>query len=200
MIKTPLALLAASAMLMTCDNDARAAENAPLKMTVTCSDDVSRGMMVLANPPKVNCKDLEMMQKFIGTGFEIGPFESHTQVVESINRMLGRMERRSKSADKVAAACPVVAGTLTVAGNQKVASNDSGSWTNISRQAVNVPGVSRVDSWKAGVRSHDLDDFDSKRSAAFREMEARESTCKGTVNLNDILSGKCGNAKIKVEE
>ena len=191
MIKTPLALLAASAMLMTCDNDARAAEKAPLKMTVTCSDDVSRGMMVLANPPKVNCKDLEMMQKFIGTGFEIGPFESHTQVVESINRMLGRMERRSKSADKVAAACPIVAGTLA---------NDNGSWTNISRQAVNVPGVSRVDSWKAGVRSHDLDDFDSKRSAAFREMEARESTCKGTVNLNDILSGKCGNAKIKVEE
>ena len=191
MIKTPLALLAASAMLMTCDNDARAAEKAPLKMTVTCSDDVSRGMMVLANPPKVNCKDLEMMQKFIGTGFEIGPFESHTQVAESINRMLGRMERRSKSADKVAAACPVVAGTLA---------NDNGSWTNISRQAVNVPGVSRVDSWKAGVRSHDLDDFDSKRSAAFREMEARESTCKGTVNLNDILSGKCGNAKIKVEE
>jgi hypothetical protein len=160
-------------------------------MTVTCSDDVSRGMMVLANPPKVNCKDLEMMQKFIGTGFEIGPFESHTQVAESINRMLGRMERRSKSADKVAAACPIVAGTLA---------NDNGSWTNISRQAVNVPGVSRVDSWKAGVRSHDLDDFDSKRSAAFREMEARESTCKGTVNLNDILSGKCGNAKIKVEE
>jgi hypothetical protein len=191
MIKTPLALLAASAMLMTCDNDARAAENAPLKMTVTCSDDVSRGMMVLANPPKVNCKDLEMMQKFIGTGFEIGPFESHTQVVESINRMLGRMERRSKSADKVAAACPVVAGTLA---------NDNGSWTNINRLAVNVPGVSRVDSWKAGVRSHDLDDFDSKRSAAFREMEARESTCQGTVNLNDILSGKCGNAKIKVEE
>ena len=191
MIKTPLALLAASAMLMTCENDARAAEKAPLKMTVTCSDDVSRGMMVLANPPKVNCKDLEMMQKFIGTGFEIGPFESHTQVAESINRMLGRMERRSKSADKVAAACPVVAGTLA---------NDNGSWTNISRQAVNVPGVSRVDSWKAGVRSHDLDDFDSKRSAAFREMEARESTCKGTVNLNDILSGKCGNAKIKVEE
>ena len=191
MIKTPLALLAASAMLMTCENDARAAEKAPLKMTVTCSDDVSRGMMVLANPPKVNCKDLEMMQKFIGTGFEIGPFESHTQVAESINRMLGRMERRSKSADKVAAACPIVAGTLA---------NDNGSWTNISRQAVNVPGVSRVDSWKAGVRSHDLDDFDSKRSAAFREMEARESTCKGTVNLNDILSGKCGNAKIKVEE
>ena len=191
MIKTPLALLAASAMLMTCDNDARAAEKAPLKMTVTCSDDVSRGMMVLTNPPKVNCKDLEMMQKFIGTGFEIGPFESHTQVAESINRMLGRMERRSKSADKVAAACPIVAGTLA---------NDNGSWTNISRQAVNVPGVSRVDSWKAGVRSHDLDDFDSKRSAAFREMEARESTCKGTVNLNDILSGKCGNAKIKVEE
>jgi len=191
MIKTPLALLAASAMLMTCDNDARAAEKAPLKMTVTCSDDVSRGMMVLANPPKVNCKDLEMMQKFIGTGFEIGPFESHTQVVESINRMLGRMERRSKSADKVAAACPVVAGTLA---------NDNGSWTNINRLAVNVPGVSRVDSWKAGVRSHDLDDFDSKRSAAFREMEARESTCQGTVNLNDILSGKCGNVKIKVEE
>ena len=71
------------------------------------------------------------------------------------------------------------------------------SWVNIN----NLPGTKRVEAWKAGVKSHDLDDFGDKRSAAFREIEERNSSpCKGHVNLNDILSGKCGNVKIKVEE
>ncbi len=178
-MKTPLVLLTVlSGTWVTCDTDARAAEKAPLTMTVTCSDKVNPGTMVLSKPPKVNCKDLKMMQKFIGTGFEIGPFESHTQVVESINKMLVKIERRSKSQ-----------------GTDKVASNNK-SWTNIN----SLPGMNRVNAFKAGVRSHDVDDFDSKRSAAFREIEARETTCSGVVNLNDILSGKCGDVKIKVEE
>ena len=182
-MKIPMALMATSAMLMTCDvDDARAAEKVPLTMTITCSDKVSPGTLILSNPPKANCKDLKMMGKFVGTGFKIGPFKSHQKVVESINKMLVRIEHRGK--------------TLT---NDKVASvpQNNGSWTNINQ----LPGMGRVEAWKAGVKSHDLDDFGDKRSAAFREIEERNSSpCKGHVNLNDILSGKCGNVKIKVKD
>jgi hypothetical protein len=192
MNKMSLVLLAAvSGTWVTCEANAEETKKAPLTMTITCSDDVSPGTMVLSKPPKVNCKDLKMMTRFVGTGFEIGPFESHQLVVESINKMLIRIERRSKSQ-----------------GTDKVASDNNGSWTNFNNLTGPppmttepfVPGVNRVNAFKAGVRSHDVDDFDSKRSAAFREIEARETTCSGIVNINDILSGKCGDVKIKVEE
>ena len=170
-----------STMWVTCDAVAET-KTVPLTMTITCSDKVDPGMMILSNPPKVNCKDLKMMNRFVGTGFEVGPFNDHKKVVDSINKMIVKMERKGKETNDQVASVP---------------DNKGGSWVNIN----NLPGTKRVEAWKAGVKSHDLDDFGDKRSAAFREIEERNSSpCKGHVNLNDILSGKCGNVKIKVEE
>ena len=85
-MKTPLIMLTAmSTMWVTCDAVAET-KPVPLTMTITCSDKVDPGMMILSNPPKVNCKDLKMMNRFVGTGFEVGPFNDHKKVVDFINK------------------------------------------------------------------------------------------------------------------
>ena len=42
-------------------------------ITIVCSDDVEKGVIVLSDPPKMSCKDYDSAIGFVGSGFSIGP-------------------------------------------------------------------------------------------------------------------------------
>ena len=43
----------------------------PKTITVTCSDRVSPGTVVLSNPPKFSCADYDVVNRVIGTGISV---------------------------------------------------------------------------------------------------------------------------------
>ena len=45
----------------------------PKTITVTCSDRVRPGTVVLSNPPKFSCADYDVVKRIIGTGITVGP-------------------------------------------------------------------------------------------------------------------------------
>ena len=56
-------------------------------ISVKCGDYVQRGTVKLANPPVMNCTDLELLQKYLGSGITVGPdskVEELVSVIESI--------------------------------------------------------------------------------------------------------------------
>ena len=42
-------------------------------ITIVCSDDVEKGVIVLSDPPKMSCEDYDSAIGFVGSGFSIGP-------------------------------------------------------------------------------------------------------------------------------
>ena len=42
-------------------------------ITIVCSDDVEKGVIVLTNPPKMSCEDYDSAIGWVGSGFSIGP-------------------------------------------------------------------------------------------------------------------------------
>ena len=144
----------------------------PKTLTVTCSDNVQPGTVVLSNPPKLSCADYDVVNRVIGTGITVGPDTKVSQILHAVRRM----ETPSR----------------TVVRNE-------------SRQELWVPPVQNSS-------RQSLDDFD-KRFPGFsrnqtwfentdRELLTRRSeteNCSGWVSLSDVINGKCGDARIRVE-
>ena len=150
----------------------------PNTNTVTCSDRVQPGTVVLSNPPKFSCADYDVVKRVIGTGITVGP----DMRVSRILRAIRRVERPSRRAP-----------TTTVATN--------GNWKDIIRPTDNRPPSYWQDGYRKGAWQP-LDDFDKRFPGMNRNrawFEKRGSThCTGYVNINDLLSGKCKDGKVLV--
>ena len=150
----------------------------PKTITVTCSDRVQPGTVVLSNPPKFSCADYDVVKRVIGTGITIGPDAR----VSSILRAVRRVERPSRRTPP----------PTTVATN--------GNWKDI-RPTDNRPQSYWQDGYRKGAWQP-LDDFDKRFPGMHRNrawFEKKGSTdCTGYVNINDLLSGKCKDAKVMV--
>ena len=109
----------------------------PKTITVTCSDRVQPGTVVLSNPPKFSCADYDVVKRVIGTGITIGPDAR----VSSILRAVRRVERPSRRTP-----------TTTVATN--------GNWKDI-RPTDNRPPSYWQDGYRKGAWQP-LDDFDKR--------------------------------------
>ena len=149
----------------------------PKTITVTCSDRVQPGTVVLSNPPKFSCADYDVVKRVIGTGITIGPDAR----VSSILRAVRRAEKPTRR-------------TPTT-----VARNDS--WKDINPTTDNRPPSYWQDGYRKGAWQP-LDDFDKRFPGMNRNrawFEKNEGTnCTGMVNINDLLSGKCKNARVRV--
>ena len=149
----------------------------PKTITVTCSDRVQPGTVVLSNPPKFSCADYDVVKRVIGTGITIGPDAR----VSSILRAVRRAEKPTRR-------------TPTT-----VARNDS--WKDINPTTDNRPPSYWQDGYRKGAWQP-LDDFDKRFPGMNRNrawFEKRGSTnCTGMVNISDLLSGKCKGAKVRV--
>ena len=53
-------------------------------ISVKCGDYVQRGTVKLANPPVMNCADLELVQKYLGSGITVGPDSKVEELVAAI--------------------------------------------------------------------------------------------------------------------
>ena len=133
-------------------------------ITLTCSNDVEPGTLVLTNPPKVNCDDFETVKNVIGMGITVGP-----------NSDVTRMIREARRAEQV-----------------KVNSvqNDDDMTRSVAKRIELNPLNRGV--WQP------LDDFDKRFPGSNRNREWFETDCTGWVNLNDVIKGKCGDARVRV--
>ena len=133
-------------------------------ITLTCSNDVEPGTLVLTNPPKVNCDDFETVKNVIGMGITVGP-----------NADVTRMIQEARKAEQV-----------------KVNSvqNDDDMTRSVAKRIELNPLNRGV--WQP------LDDFDKRFPGSNRNREWFETDCTGWVNLNDVIKGKCGDARVRV--
>ena len=148
----------------------------PKTITVTCSDSVRPGTVVLTNPPKFSCADYDVVKRVIGTGITVGPDMRVSRILRAVRRV-EKPTRRTPTT---------------------VARNDS--WKDIHPTDNRPPSY-----WQDGYRKgawQPLDDFDKRFPGMNRNrawFEKNESTdCTGMVNINDLLSGKCKNARVRV--
>ena len=134
-------------------------------ITLTCSNDVEPGTLVLTNPPKVNCDDFETVKNVIGMGITVGP-----------NADVTRMIQEARKAEQVKV--------------NSVQDNDG----------TMIPSVAKpwmTDNLNRGVWQP-LDDFDKRFPGSNRNREWFETDCIGWVSLNDVIKGKCGDARVRV--
>jgi len=61
-------------------------------ITIFCSEDVEKGVIVLSDPPKMSCKDYDSAIGFIGSGFSIGP----DSTVEKLKAFLIEFNKKQK--------------------------------------------------------------------------------------------------------
>ena len=149
-------------------------------ISVKCGDYVQRGTVKLANPPVMNCADLELLQKYLGSGITVGPDSKVEELVAAITSI--------QPAPKAQPVTPVTTGNFVVT-EDNLKLEDSG--VNIRRE-----DTSRIPK---------LDDFTRKtfpgqnRTGNRRWFSELDSTkCQGWINLNDILSGRCGSVQVNM--
>jgi len=53
-------------------------------IVIKCDPDVKPGTIIMTNPPKISCGDLDLFQIFVGTGLEFGPFIDTEKLQEQI--------------------------------------------------------------------------------------------------------------------
>ena len=167
-------------------------------ISVKCGDYVQRGTVKLANPPVMNCADLELVQKYLGSGITVGPDSKVEELVAAITSI--------QPAPKAQPVPPVTTENFVVT-EDNLKLEDSG--VNIRRE--DTPRSPRFQKWlnedKPLPRENigDLDDFSRKtfpgqnRTGNRRWFSELDSTkCQGWINLNDILSGRCGSVQVNM--
>ena len=157
-------------------------------ISVKCGDYVQRGTVKLANPPVMNCADLELLQKYLGSGITVGPDSKVEELVSVIENI--------QPAPKAQPVAPVTTEKFVVTENN-LKLEDSG--VNIRRE--DSYGQRPLPRENIG----DLDDFSRKtfpgqnRTGNRRWFSELDSTkCQGWINLNDILSGRCGSVQVNM--
>ena len=157
-------------------------------ISVKCGDYVQRGTVKLANPPVMNCADLELVQKYLGSGITVGPDSKVEELVAAITSI--------QPAPKAQPVTPVTKGNFVVT-EDNLKLEDSG--VNIRRE--DSFGQRPLPRENIG----DLDDFSRKtfpgqnRTGNRRWFSELDSTkCQGWIDLNDILSGRCGSVQVNM--
>jgi len=82
-------LLLCSALAVVLSSQAFAEEKS---ITIVCSDEVEKGVIVLSNPPKMSCEDYDSAIGFVGSGFSIGP----DSTVEKLKKFLIEFNKKQK--------------------------------------------------------------------------------------------------------
>ena len=157
-------------------------------ISVKCGDYVQRGTVKLANPPVMNCADLELLQKYLGSGITVGPDSKVEELVAAITSI--------QPAPKAQPVPPVTTEKFVVTENN-LKLEDSG--VNIRRE--DSYGQRPLPRENIG----DLDDFSRKtfpgqnRTGNRRWFSELDSTkWQGWIDLNDILSGRCGSVQVNM--
>ncbi len=81
-VKSMLMGTAAVCLFAWCfhSHDAMAGDSIVIK----CDPSVEPGVIIMTNPPKVSCDDLDLINMFVGTGLEFGPFTDMEKLEQQI--------------------------------------------------------------------------------------------------------------------
>ena len=150
----------------------------PKTITVTCSDSVRPGTVVLTNPPKFSCADYDVVNRVIGTGITVGPDMRINRIIRAVRKV----ERPSRSVS-----------VTEVRQNER---NSRNGWRDVRMPELGPNRGYERGAWQP------LDDFDKRfpginRNRAWFEKTNSTANCTGYVNLSDLLSGKCKDVKIR---
>ena len=150
----------------------------PQSITVTCSDDVRPGTVVLSNPPQFSCQDYSLVKAVVGSGITIGPDANFDRISRAL--------RRATNQNRV----------VSVAERRRNERNNR--LVNRSKREM------ELDTSNGGYKSipKTLDDFDKRfpginRNAKFFVSDT--SSCRGWVNVQKILNGECKEVKVRVQ-
>ena len=142
-------------------------------ISIQCNDTVERGTLKLTNPPTMNCDDFNLVKSYVGSGITVGPNSRVNEIVSAIQNIQPPPDAKPVT--------PVTTESFDVTENNL---------------KVEDSGVTRMP---------DLDDFTRKtfpgqnRTGNRKWFSENNSTeCQGWINLNDILSGKCGSVKVNM--
>ena len=185
----------------------------PKTITVTCSDRVQPGTVVLSNPPKFSCADYDVVKRVIGTGITIGPDARVSRIIRAVRRVekprrpltmaeIRQNERNTQLVNRSKREIERDNGWKDVRMPELTSQQPSnGNWKDIISPADNRPPSYWQDGYRKGAWQP-LDDFDKRFPGMNRNrawFEKRGSThCTGYVNINDLLSGKCKDGKVLV--
>jgi|TARA_B110000196_G_scaffold255178_1_gene225089 hypothetical protein len=151
----------------------------PKSITLICSDDVRQGTVVLSNPPKFSCKDYDLVTKIVGTGITVGPDANVNRITAALRRANNRGNNNSwnttktRSLDDFYGNRPELEKWLTETGPRGMEDKFQGTTRNIK--------------WFNEV-------------APIKVSNDPSGRCSGWINLNDILSGKCGSVQVNMNK
>ena len=64
-------------------------------LIIKCSNAVDRGVVILDSTPRMNCKDMNLVQLFVGSGLKLGPVPN----VDVLAKQLEDLAQREQKAD-----------------------------------------------------------------------------------------------------
>jgi len=57
-------------------------------ITIECDKSVDRGVIILDNIPIMNCKDMELIQMFVGSSLSLGPIPNMEALAEQLEALV----------------------------------------------------------------------------------------------------------------
>ena len=151
----------------------------PKTITITCSDSVRPGTVVLTNPPKFSCADYDVVKRVMGTGITVGPDTRISRIIRAVRRV----EKPSRTT--------TVASTGSwkdIPQRPRRSGYERGAWQPLDDFDRRFPGINRNQAWfeKTG------------KTKNFLTESSNTSECSGWVNVSDLLQGRCKDVKVRV--
>ena len=178
----------------------------PKSITLVCSDDVRQGTVVLSNPPKFSCKDYDLVTKIVGTGITVGPDANVNRITAALRHVTRRNEFKVTKKDGVETHDN--GRTIVRWRDNDNSNNHNNRVTTETRSLDDFYGNrSKYEKWLTETRPHGMEDKfpgTTRNREWFNELapiqvsEDPSGRCSGWINLNDILSGKCGKVKVQL--
>ena len=189
------ALLTSSAMAEVKEVEAETPVKAevPKSITVVCSNDVKQGTLVLGDPMKINCNDFNLAKSLSLTGITVGPDSNVNRIMADISRAVRKSRMAEVRRDRNG-------GHRAITGRDRL--QPERTYRGRDGWAPWRPITGRYEGRNSLTEQlAPLDDFGKKFPGLNRNREffvSGTSSCRGWVNLQDILEGRCKDAKVKV--
>ena len=193
----------------------------PKSITLICSDDVRQGTVVLSNPPKFSCKDYDLVTKIVGTGITVGPDAN----VNRITAALRRANKRTAKFEDSGVNIRRNESTATKNNGEETHDNrrnivrwrdndnrgNNNSWNTTKIRSLDDFYGNRpeLEKWLTETGPRGMEDkFQGttrnikwfNEVAPIKVSNDPSGRCSGWINLNDILSGKCGSVQVNMNK
>jgi len=175
----------------------------PKSITLVCSDDVRQGTIVLSNPPKFSCRDYDLVTKVVGTGITVGPDAN-------VNRITAALRRANEiKVTKKDGVETHDSGRTIVRWRDNDNSNNHNNRVTTETSSLDdfYGNRSKYEKWLTETGPRGMEDKfpgTTRNIKWFNELapiqvsDDPSGRCSGWINLNDILSGKCGRVKVQL--